>query len=364
MEIIKRKISDLIRAEYNPRKLTKIQEQDLKDSLTRFGLVDPVLVNVNSERANIIIGGHQRLKVWESMGNTDVDCVELDLTYEKERELNVRLNKNTGGWDDELLKDYFDYEELTEWGFTPDELFDQDEVFMDGEIDDDEIPEVKESRVVRGDIWQLGEHRVMCGDSTSSDDVEKLMNGEKVDFVFTDPPYGMNAVSNSGVLSARYKTDILGDNNTDVANDSFNLIHNLFDCKQVWWGANYYSNSLPNAEGWIAWDKNNGGNDQTDCELAWTNFRSVCRLYKKASEKTNRIHPTQKPVDLFLWTINKFKVDFNIVLDVFLGSGSTLIGAEKLGKVCYGMEMDEHFCNVLINRWEQYTGKIAEKING
>ena len=364
MKIEKRKISELIRAEYNPRKISVVQLQELKDGIEEFGLVSPLVVNENPERKNIIVGGHQRLKLWEELGNKEVDCSIVNLPLDKERKLNIKLNKNGGTFDDDLLKEFFDYEELIEWGFTASELFDLEETEIKGNIEDDEIPEVKESRVVLGDIWKLGEHRIMCGDSTSSDDVEKLMNGEKADMVFTDPPYGMNAVTKSGVLKARYKTDILGDDNNEVATDSFNLIYNLFDCKQVWWGANYYSRSLPNAEGWIAWDKNNGGSDQTDCELAWTNFRSVCRLYKKSSEKTNRIHPTQKPVDLFLWTIKKFKVDFNIVVDVFLGSGSTLIGAEKLGKICYGMEMDKHFCNVLINRWEQFTGNKAEKING
>jgi len=364
MKIVKRKITELIAAEYNPRKINKVQEQDLKDSLTRFGLVDPIIININEERKNIVIGGHQRLRVWADLGNTEIDCNQLDLTLDKERELNIRLNKNGGSFDDELVKEYFDYEELTEWGFTPDELFDKEETTADGLIDDDEIPEAKESKVKRGDIWKLGEHRIMCGDSTSSDDVAKLMNGEKADMVFTDPPYGMNAVSKSGVLSARYKTDIIGDDNTDIARDSFSLIHSLFNCKQIWWGANYYSEFLPSAEGWIVWDKNNGGSDQTDCELAWTNFRSVCRLYKKASEKINRIHPTQKPVELFLWSIKKFKVEFNIVLDVFLGSGSTLIAAEKLNRKCYGMELDEKYCDVIIERWEQFTGLKAEKING
>tara|TARA_R110000803_G_scaffold169482_1_gene232493 strand:- start:214 stop:1308 length:1095 start_codon:yes stop_codon:yes gene_type:complete len=363
MKIVKRKITELIAAEYNPRKINKVQEQDLKDSLTRFGLVDPIIININEGRKNIVIGGHQRLRVWSALGNTEIDCNELDLTLDKERELNIRLNKNGGSFDDDLVKQYFDYEELTDWGFTPDELFDQEEKTADGLIDDDEIPEAKESKVKRGDIWKLGKHRIMCGDSTSSDDVAKLMNGEKADMVFTDPPYGMNAVSKSGVLSARYKNDILGDDNTDVAKDSFSLIHSLYDCKQIWWGANYYSEFLPSAEGWIVWDKNNGGSDQTDCELAWTNFRSVCRLYKKASEKRNRVHPTQKPVELFLWSVEKFKVEFNIVLDVFLGSGSTLIAAEKLNRKCYGMELDQKYCDVIIERWEQFTGLKAEKLN-
>jgi DNA modification methylase len=363
IKIEKRKISDLIRAEYNPRKITKVQLQDLKEGIEEFGLVSPIVVNELPERYNVIIGGHQRLKILEDLGYTEVDCSIVSLPLDKERKLNIKLNKNGGSFDDDLLKEYFDYEELTEWGFTPDELFGHEEKTTDGLIDDDEIPEAKESRVVLGDIWKLGEHRIMCGDSTSSDDVAKLMNGEKADMVFTDPPYGMNAVSKSGVLSARYKNDILGDDNTDVAKDSFSLIHSLYDCKQIWWGANYYSEFLPSAEGWIVWDKNNGGSDQTDCELAWTNFRSVCRLYKKASEKTNRVHPTQKPVELFLWSVEKFKVEFNIVLDVFLGSGSTLIAAEKLNRKCYGMELDEKYCDVIIERWEQFTGLKAEKLN-
>mgnify|MGYP005987057325 CR=1 FL=1 len=128
MKIVKRKIKDLIRAEYNPRKLTKIQEQDLKDSLTRFGLVDPILVNINAERENIIIGGHQRVKVWESLGNKEVDCIELDLTLDKEKELNVRLNKNTGGWDHDVLNEYFESIDLIEWGFTTDEVFSEEDL--------------------------------------------------------------------------------------------------------------------------------------------------------------------------------------------------------------------------------------------
>jgi len=117
MEIKNKKCSELIGAEYNPRELTEKQYSDLKDSLLRFGVVDPVLINVNPDRKNIIVGGHQRKRVWEELGNKTIPCVELDLTLEQERELNVRLNKNTGQFDMEALANYFDTEELTEWGF-------------------------------------------------------------------------------------------------------------------------------------------------------------------------------------------------------------------------------------------------------
>jgi len=345
----------------NPRIIKNDKFKKLVKSIQEFPemlKLRPIVV----DEGFMVLGGNMRLKASKEAGLKEV-WIEIaeGLSEEQKKEFIVKDNVGFGEWEWDILANEWDSLQLAEWGLDVWENLDDKEPEA-GLIDDDEIPEVKESKVKRGDIWKLGEHRLMCGDSTSSDDVAKLMNGEKADMVFTDPPYGMNAVSKSGVLSARYKTDIIGDDNTDVARDSFSLIHSLYDCTQIWWGANYYSEFLPSAEGWIVWDKNNGGSDQTDCELAWTNFRSVCRLYKKASEKRNRIHPTQKPVELFLWSIKKFKVEFNIVLDVFLGSGSTLIAAEKLNRKCYGMELDEKYCDVIIERWEQFTGKKAKKI--
>ena len=345
----------------NPRIIKNDKFKKLVKSIQEFPemlKLRPIVVDEDM----MVLGGNMRLKASKDAGLKEVWIEVADgLTEEQKKEFIVKDNVGFGEWEWDMLANEWDSVQLAEWGLDVWENED-DKQPEAGLIEDDEIPEVKESKVKRGDIWQLGEHRLMCGDSTSSDNIAKLMNGEKADFVFTDPPYGMNAVTKSGVLSARYKTDIIGDDNTDIARDSFNLIHSLYDCKQIWWGANYYSEFLPSAEGWIVWDKNNGGSDQTDCELAWTNFRSVCRLYKKASEKRNRIHPTQKPVELFLWSIKKFKVEFNIVLDVFLGSGSTLIAAEKLNTKCYGMELDEKYCNVIIERWEQFTGQTAKKI--
>jgi DNA modification methylase len=355
------KISKVQRNPNNPRIIKNDKFKKLVKSIQEFPemlKLRPIVVDEDF----MVLGGNMRLKASKDAGLKEV-WIEIaeGLSEEQKKEFIVKDNVGFGEWEWDILANEWDSLQLAEWGLDVWENLDDKEPEA-GLIEDDEIPEIKESKVKRGDIWLLGEHRLMCGDSTSSDDVAKLMNGEKADMVFTDPPYGMNAVSKSGVLSARYKTDIIGDDNTDVARDSFSLIHSLYDCTQIWWGANYYSEFLPSAEGWIVWDKNNGGSDQTDCELAWTNFRSVCRLYKKASEKRNRIHPTQKPVELFLWSIKKFKVEFNIVLDVFLGSGSTLIAAEKLNRKCYGMELDEKYCDVIIERWEQFTGQKAKKI--
>ena len=230
------------------------------------------------------------------------------------------------------------------------------------QADEDEVPEVIDPITKRGDVWLLGEHRVMCGDSTNPEHLEILLEGNNrdVDLIHTDPPYGMNAVSKSGVLSKNYDGDIIGDDNPDIAKDAFVLAQEFFpNSKQVWWGANYYSSVLPDSECWLVWDKNNGQSDQTDCELAWANFRSVVRQFTQASEKKNRVHPTQKPVSLTEWIMKRFKYSGKTILDLFGGSGSTLIAAEKNGIKSFNMEYDPKFCDVIIQRFQNYSGKKA-----
>jgi len=382
MKITKRKIKDLIRAEYNPRKITPVEEFDLRESLMRFGLVEPIIININKERKDIVIGGHQRLKIWEELGNDEIDCNQIDLTLDKERELNIRLNKNGGSFDDDLIKEYFDYEELTEWGFTPDELFEPDEKIIDGLIEDDEIPEVKESKVKRGDIWQLGEHRIMCGDSTSSDDVDKLMNGEKADMVFTDPPYGVSYQSNMRIKTDKF--NVLENDNTFITEWINNLPIYTNGFVFVWTSWKVLKQWIEFCEGIgelsniIVWDKGGGGIGDlkktflTDYELALVYHRGAEIIGKRLGSvwsvgkdsANSYLHPTQKPVDLAVMAIENILQKKKIVLDLFLGSGSTLIAAEKLNRKCYGMELDEKYCDVIIERWEQYTGKKAEKISG
>ena len=196
-----RKISELVPAEYNPRQLSDKQFEDLQASLSRFGAVDPAIVNIHPERKDIIVGGHQRLKVAKSLGWETFPCVEVNLTRDQERELNIRLNKNTGSWDWDILSNLFEQEELTEWGFTDEELFGNVEVEqVEAKEDDYQIPDEIETDIVLGDLIEIGEHRLLCGDSTDSDAVAKLMDGEKADMAHNDPPYGMKK-EKEGVLN-------------------------------------------------------------------------------------------------------------------------------------------------------------------
>ena len=363
---------DTIKPYKNNAKLhPKEQIEQIKKSIENFGMNDPIGIWNNE-----IVEGHGRILACKELGYKQIPVIKLDhLTDEERKSYIIAHNKLTMNSDFDIdilrtelenLKELdFDLE-LT--GFNVDELDDIFQVEEEQEIveDDFDVEPPEQPKAKLGDIYQLGNHRLMCGDSTKLEDVEKLMNGVKADMVFTDPPYGMNAVSKSGVLSEKYKTDIMNDDDNTVAIDSFNLCNNYFkETKQVWWGANYYTECLPSAECWIVWDKNNGGSDQTDCELAWTNFRSVVRQFTMASEKINRVHPTQKPLNLISQIFKKFDKnnEYNNIVDLFGGSGSTLIACEQLNRKCFMMELDPKYVDVIIDRWEQYTGKKAVLLN-
>lgn len=356
MQIIEKPLSEIRPYENNPRN-NDAAVQYVANSLREFGWKQPIVI----DRDGVIIAGHTRWKAAKKLGLKTAPCVMADdLTEDQVKAYRLADNKvgEIAEWDFDALEKELDEIELdmSEFGF---ELEDEEEP---AEIVEDEAPEDVETRCKLGDLWLLGDHRLICGDSTDVNVIDKLMDGAKADMVFTDPPYGMNAVSKSGVLSERYITDIMNDDDNTAAIDAFSMASEYFkNAKQVWWGANYYTECLPSSECWIVWDKNNGASDQTDCELAWTNFRSVVRQFTMASEKTNRVHPTQKPVKLFAEIVQKFDKDSSIrnVADIFGGSGSTLIACEQLNRKCYMCELDPHYCDVIIQRWENLTGKKA-----
>ena len=366
MQIIQRKVEDLIPYVNNSRKHSDEQIAQIAASIKEFGWTNPILIDGD----NGIIAGHGRIMAARKLKYKQVPTIELKDLTETQRKAYIiadnRLALNAG-WDNEMLT--IELNDLLADGFALELLgFDPKEIdallepeVVEGLTDEDAVPDVPDEPVTkRGDIYQLGNHRLMCGDSTFIDDVEKLMQGTYPDLIHTDPPYGMNAVSKSSVLKKNYKIDILGDDTPDVAKDAFNLIYGLYpEAKHIWWGANYYCSALPDSECWLVWDKDNGQSDQTDCELAWANFRSVVRQFTKASEKKNRVHPTQKPVALMEWIIRRFKLSSKTIADYFGGSGTTLIAAEKHGIQAFLMEFDPKFCDVIVKRWEDFTGKKA-----
>jgi DNA modification methylase len=303
-----------------------------------------------------------------------------------------RLALNAG-WDNEMLALEFselqgmDFDlDLT--GFTADEIAALMPVEIEpGQTDEDAVPDVPEQPItVLGDVWILGKHRLMCGDSTSIDAVDKLMDGATVDMVYTDPPYGISIVKGSkvggdkpfgskdsrgtvgatNIVKANLYAPIAGDDTIDVALEAIQVIKTLSAKVEIIWGGNYYANALENSSCWIVWDKENTGNF-ADAELAWTNQKTAVRIFKhmwngmvKASEHgQKRVHPTQKPVKLAEWCIQEYGDKCQNLLDLFCGSGSTLLACETKKKTGYMMELSPHYCDVIVKRWQDFTGKKA-----
>tara|TARA_Y100000401_G_C8319471_1_gene224431 strand:+ start:738 stop:1823 length:1086 start_codon:yes stop_codon:yes gene_type:complete len=356
MQIVEYNSSEIISAEYNPRQLTKEQYSNLKDSLERFGLVDPLIINKNKDRKNILVGGHQRLKIARAIGMDKIPCVEVDLTLDQEKELNVRLNKNVGEWDYDSLANYFDVDDLMDWGFSDDELQFYEDEPEQGLIDDDEIPEVEEAITKQGDLWILGDHRLLCGDATKKEDVDLLMDGNKADMVFTDPPYGL------GGYGGRKKMALKGDDQ-DVT--PFYL--SIPNVREIYvWGRVYNLVDINfKPRDIIVWKKNNFGlgkgyRGQYEVCFYKGEFNGSDSDVWEVDKDVNYKHPTQKPTALCERAIKNSKP--KNILDLFLGSGSTLIACEKTNIKCYGMELDPHYCDVIVKRWEEFTGNKADRV--
>ena len=399
----------------NPRLIKNDKFKKLVNSIISipaFMKLRPIILDEDF----MVIGGNMRLKahhhlnrkeIWTDMF-TQADCDEMNkiaLAEEREtksyieycNEITIKDNVSAGEWEYDMLANEWDSVQLAEWSL--DVWQNEDDKVTEGLIEDDEIPEVKESIVKRGDIWKLGNHKIMCGDSTSLDDVEKLMNGEKADMVFTDPPYGVE-------IKGKFTGTILNDNLKGNEFDDFltacfnnlklfnkgNLyisyeIKNhttfenaliksgfIFDEIIIWNkdSASFYSNNKYNRKFEPIFFIENGRELKCKPDVnVWdfaksSSFASRDENNKRFNEKGNYLvaHPTTKPIGLITKPINNSTKENDLILDLFLGSGSTLIAAEKLNRKCYGMELDEKYCDVIINRWEQFTGLKATIING
>lgn len=383
------------------KELSREDFKALKSRILKHGWIAPVFV----WNGNQIIDGHGRLLVLGELlkeGYTIGEIPVADIEAKSKKEaaqillaVNSHYQKITGEglyhFMSDMELDTSDLEGLS----LPDidvENF-MEEFFKEGSggnTDPDEVPEVPViPKTKAGDLWLLGEHRLLCGDSTKIENIERLMDGKKADMVFTDPPYGIDIIANSPSLRETKKLGTIGgsvlaktgkykpiqnDQSTDVAKQVISLFINKYS-NLIVWGGNYFTDILPPSRGWIIWDKKNGDTTFADVELAWTSINKSSRLYsylwsgmrregKRNEEGKFRYHPTQKPVGLINDILKDWANNLTNIIDPFLGSGTTLIACEKTDRICFGMEIDPHYCDVILERWANFTGKDPVREDG
>lgn len=392
MNIQKIKIDKLIPATYNPRKNLKPSDAEyvkIKNSIEKFGFVSPLVINKDMT----VIGGHQRLKVLKEMGIVEVECIIVDLDKTNEKALNIALNKIQGDWDEEKLEALLQELKLEDFdtnltGFDFDEV---DEILKDvnGSKEDDfdvdsAYEEIEEPITKPGDVWILGKHRLMCGDSAQKEDVMRLMNNQDADMLLTDPPYNVDYV---GKTSEALK--IKNDNMSD--NQFYEFLKKVFE--------NMYSVTKEGASIYVFHADTEGlnfrkafkdaGYKLAEC-LIWKKYcfvmgrqdyqwqhepilygwkegaahhfindRTQSTILEFDRPRQSSLHPTMKPIDLVARLLKNSSKENDKILDLFGGSGSTIIAAEQLNRNCYTMELDPKYCDVIVKRWESLTNKEA-----
>ena len=392
MEFKKLKIDALIPASYNPRKKLKpgdAEYEKIKNSITEFGYVDPIIVNSDMT----IIGGHQRWSVLKALGYDEVDCVVIEIDKTKEKALNIALNKVTGEWNKELLADLIkdlqslDYD-VSMTGFEPPEI---DELFNDvhsKDVKDDKFDLDRalddEAFAKSGDVWLLGRHRLMCGDSTKPDNISILMNGKKANLCITDPPYNCSYEGGTGMR-------IMNDNWSDSQKfyqfllDAFkNAYGSMADGAAIYVfhsdaeKVNFF-NAVVDAgfhySTTCIWVKNALVIGRMDFQMRHEpiiyGFKDTAKhkFYGDRKQTTvwefdkpvkSKLHPTTKPLALIGYPIGLSSQENGIILDLFGGSGSTLIAAEQMNRIGYLMELDPVYASVIVRRYAAFKGGIDE----
>lgn len=403
---------------------TDEQVRQIADSMEAFGFNDPVGVWTRADGKVEIVEGHGRVMAAKLLGIDKVPVIRLDHMTDDERRAYVHVHNQTtlsSGFDMEALKLDLDGIQIdtSPWF----EGRDLSWAVGKEQVEETEVPEDVEPRAKRGDVWQLGRHRVMCGDSTSEDDVAVLMDGNRADLLLTDPPYGVKIVQtghatgsknpnepfkkgtvrggspnepfkkgtvggakpfgkgsahgyakNAKIPQPRIYREIIGDDTTETAKRNYNIMRESTDV-QIIFGGNYFTDFLPPSRCWIVWDKRVPRESFfAQVELAWVSkdgnaikyehlWSGLCREGSREIELAARVHPTQKPVGLFASIIEDFTDESGTVVDCFGGSGTTLIAAEQTSRTCYMMELDPHYVDVIITRWETLTGQTAELLN-
>lgn len=411
-------IGDLKKADYNPRKWSKEQKDQLKESITRFGVIDPLLVNGAENRKNIILGGHFRYEVLQELGYREVPVVYINIPdLEKEKELNIRLNKNQGEFDLELLNE-FDQEFLSNIGFTDVDL---SEIFMDEtDTENDEFDVTKELEKIKtptsklGDKYLLGKHTLLCGDSTNPEVVRSLVSENKMDLIYLDPIYNINLSYKSGIGGSKNYGGSVTDNKTyeeyeeflkkaltNAVSVSSESAHYFMYCDHSYVPlvANLYADLGIHFKRTCIWLK---GIFNPTPQTAFSKVYEPCvygtigkpylsPYHKNFDEVLNKEvgtgnqmiedvtdmfdiwlvkrldgqsydHPTEKPVTLHHKPFKRCTKIGDNILSLFGGSGGDLIAAEQLNRVCFMVELDPVFVDLIIRRYEKLTGNKAVRI--
>lgn len=418
--ITTRKVSDLIKNGYNPRKISESEKRDLEKSIKEFGTVVPVILNIGT-RANIVIGGEQRVKIYADIGIQEIECMvpSRELSGDEEKELNLRLNKNTGSWDENLLKE-FEMDMLLGVGFGDEELqnlFDDVDLVEDDFDIEKAVKETVVAKVTHGEIWGLGKHKLLVGDSTDLISVQKLMDGNLADIVYCDPPYNIGLDYSKGVGNKeKYQGSYSAKDDSKKDTDYFAFIdksievakavskkdaHFFYWCDSsyLWMNQTLYTKHGIENKRVCMWIKNNqnpthkiafnkvyepcvygivgkpylnivmnNANEILNQEVTTGNqvhdeiLDMIDIWIEKRDNTRDYQHPTQKPVTLNEKPLKRCSAPTHIIFSGFGGSGSDLIACEELNRIWRGVEKDLIFATIIIDRWEKFTGLKAKKI--
>lgn len=367
-----RPINSLIPYARNYRKHNQNQIDKVAASIREFGWTIPVLIAEDST----IIAGHCRVLAAKKLGITEAPTMTAVGWSEAQRRAYVITDNQLtliGENDEDLLRlELLDLKnsnfDLSLTGFDTKEL---DQLLVNEKsisIHEDEAPEFpSETTIKTGDLFILGNHRVLCGDNSDPENVKRLLKGEVPDACISDPPYGINATSMTmgiGESNKKKHNRLSNVNNWDNNRPHIEWLLDAFKYVCIW-GGNYFANQLPISNDWLCWHKNNDGRSFSEFELAWTNYGNNCRHLNHHWGGERKLHITQKPIEVMAWSIQQSPKN-SLVFDPFLGSGTTLMAAEQLGKRCFGMEIEPTYVQVIVDRWEKMSGQkaVLEKRDG
>jgi DNA modification methylase len=377
MKTITVKINEVKSNPNNPRIIKDDKFKKLVASikeLPQMLQLRPIVVNEDM----VVLGGNMRLKACKEAGLKEIPIIKAsELNEEQQRAFIIKDNVGFGEWDWDALANEWDAEQLDEWGL---DVPNFDGVELDAVEDDFDAPEGGiETDIVIGDLFEIGEHRLLCGDSTDSNNLDKLLQGKKPELLLTDPPYGIDY---GGMLKGKGDGKGGADKNGwksydapdwDKSKPENGVLQYLCQIteNQIIWGGNYFTDDLPPTMGWLIWDKGQRGFSLADGEMAWTSFNNALRIKEYARAKANREeknHPTQKPIEIMSWCFEyadrHSKNEIKLVLDAYLGSGSTMVTCHQLNRKCYGMELDPKYCQVIIDRMLKLDPSLSVRRNG